>query len=254
MNPRINPHIRNLMPMFMSPTLRYALVKYGAGIVQMSGSIAGNTYARNRYGNYVRARTKPVNPNTLRQQQVRAALTVLTERWADTLTAGQRTAWNLYASNVSMTNKLGESIKLSGFNHYLRSNTIHARLGQTIIDDGPVIFELPETDPTLSITASEATQQISVNFDAGLPWSTEDTAVMQFFMGQPQNAQRNFFAGPWRYMGGVAGIDPGGAASPELETVVFAIAEGQHIWMYARIIRADHRISTKMAVDVLVVA
>ncbi|GAI58374.1 unnamed protein product, partial [marine sediment metagenome] len=38
-----------------------ALVKYGGGITQMSGSIAGNTFARNRYGNYVRSRTKPIN-------------------------------------------------------------------------------------------------------------------------------------------------------------------------------------------------
>jgi len=233
-----------------------ALVKYGGGIVQMSGSMAGNTYARNRYGNYLRARTKPVNPNTLRQQQVRAAMSVLTERWADTLTANQRTAWNLYASNVAMLNKLGESMHLSGFNHYIRSNTIHARLGQTIVDDGPVVFELPETDPILNITASEATQQVTVNFDDGLDWSTEDGAVMQFFLGQPQNAQRNFFDGPWRYMGGVAGVDPGGAASPEVENAagVWAIAEGQHIWMYARIIRADHRISTRFTANIIVAA
>ncbi|GAH28464.1 unnamed protein product, partial [marine sediment metagenome] len=37
-----------------------ALVKYGAGIIQMSGSIAGDVHARNRFGNYIRPRTKPV--------------------------------------------------------------------------------------------------------------------------------------------------------------------------------------------------
>jgi len=231
-----------------------ASVKYGAGIIQASGSIAGNVHARNRYGNYIRARTKPVNPNTLRQQQVRAALSMLTERWSDTLTALQRTAWNLYADNVTMKNRLGESIHLSGFNHYIRSNSIHARLGQTIIDEGPVVFELPETDPIMNITASEATQQITVNFDNTLPWSTEDAAVMQFFQGQPQNGQRNFFNGPWRYMGGVAGIDPGGAASPEIETAVFAISEGQGLWIYARIIRADHRISSKFRANIICAA
>lgn len=231
-----------------------ALVKYGGGIIQMSGSLAGNTYARNRYGNYVRARTKPVNPNTLRQQQVRSAVSMLTERWGDTLTNVQRIAWNLYASNVAMTNKLGESIKLSGFNHYIRSNATHARLAQAIVDDGPVVFEVPEGDPQFAITASEATQQITVAFDDTLPWSTEDGAVLQLYQGQPQNGQRNFFAGPWRYMGGVAGVDPGGAASPEVETVVFAIAETQHLWIYGRIIRADHRISGKFLADIICAA
>lgn len=231
-----------------------ALVQFGGGITKMSGSLAGNTFARNRSGDYVRARTKPINPNTIRQMQVRNALAMLTERWSDTLTAAQRTAWNLYASNVNWLNKVGQTIKLSGFNHYIRSNAIHARLGQAIIDAGPVVFELPETDPILNITASEATQQITVNFDITLPWSSEATAVMQFFQGQPQNGQRNFFAGPFRYMGGVAGIDPGGAVSPEIETAVFTISEGQHLWMYARIIRADHRISTAFMVDVLCAA
>ncbi len=229
-----------------------ALVKFGGGIVQMSGSIAGDTFARNRYGNYVRARTKPTNPNTIRQQQVRSALALLTVRWSQTLTAANRTAWNLYGANVTMKNRLGENVFLTGFNHFIRSNAIPARLGQLVINAGPVIFELPETDPTMTITASEATQQITVNFDAGLDWSSEAGAVMQFFMGQPQNAQRNFFAGPWRYMGGVAGIDPGGAVSPELETVVFAIAEGQRIWMYARILRADGRVSVPFRADVAV--
>ncbi|GAH50296.1 unnamed protein product, partial [marine sediment metagenome] len=47
-----------------------ALVKLGGGIVQISGSIAGNTFARNRFGNYMRSRTKPVNPNSTRQTDI----------------------------------------------------------------------------------------------------------------------------------------------------------------------------------------
>jgi len=92
-----------------------ALIKFGGGVVQMSGSIAGNTYARNRYGNYVRARTKPVNPKTDRQSVIRTAMQLLTTRWAQTLTAAQRTAWNLYASNVNMTNFTGD-----GHSHTMR--------------------------------------------------------------------------------------------------------------------------------------
>ncbi|GAI01350.1 unnamed protein product, partial [marine sediment metagenome] len=44
-----------------------ALIKYGGGIVQISGSIAGTVFARNKMGNYARPRTKPVNPRTARQ-------------------------------------------------------------------------------------------------------------------------------------------------------------------------------------------
>lgn len=226
-----------------------ALVKYGGGIVQMSGSIAGDTHARNRSGNYIRARTKPVNPKTAAQVIVRAALAYLTDRWAQTLTANQRTAWNLYAANVAMTNKLGESINLSGFNHYIRSNSNMVRIAQPAIDDGPVIFELPDQDPTFAITISEATQNITATFDNAAAWAIEDNAFMFMFQGTPQNAQRDFFAGPWRFQTAVEGIDPGGAASPKIAPAVFAVSEGQRVWCYARIMRADGRLSQLFRAD-----
>ena len=231
-----------------------ALVKYGGGIIQMSGSLAGNTHARNRYGNYIRARTKPINPNTARQQTVRAAIAYLTERWADTLTAVQRTAWGLYASNVAMKNKLGESIKLSGFNHYIRSNMNLQQNALTIIDAAPTVFELPEKDSTLAITASEASQNISVAFTATLDWALETGAYLVCYLGQPQNPQRNFFGGPYRMMDNVAGIDTTGATTPDVQAAPFAVAELQRIWMYARVIRKDGRLSQKFFADCFVAA
>ncbi len=229
-----------------------ALIKFGGGITEMRGSIAGNVFSRNRSGAYARARTKPVNPNTDRQVVVRACMAFLTDRWAATLTAGQRAAWNLYASNVVMSNKLGESINLSGFNHYLRSNMIRKQTTQVIIDDGPVVFEIPEGDPTYSITASEATQIVSNNFDNTLPWAVEDGARQFLFQGQPQNAQRNFFGGPWRLSGVTVAVDPGGPATPHDRPAQYAFAEGQHLWGYARISRADGRLSQPFRDDVLV--
>jgi len=229
-----------------------ALVKYGGGIVQMSGSIAGNTYARNRYGNYVRARTKPTNPNSSGQQTVRAILAWLTNRWSQTLTAAQRTEWNLYGSNVAMVNKLGETVRLSGFNHYIRSNSGRKRTSRTILDAGPVIFELPDADPTFTVTASEATQQVSIAFDNALAGAVETDVLMLVECGSPQTAQRNFFAGPWRHMTQIDGIDPGGAVSPDLAPPPFAIAEDQRLWIYARISRADGRLSQPFRDDCFV--
>jgi len=220
-----------------------ALVKFGGGIIQMAGSIAGNTFARNRSGNYARAKTKPVNPNSDRQQAVRAAIAELTARWSQIVTAVQRTAWNLYADNVAMKNRLGETIHLSGFNHYIRSNSILARHGLTLVDAGPVIFELPAQDPEFRIAASEATQHIVHTFDDTADWCSEDDAYMFCFQGQPQNPQRNFFAGPWRQLGSAIGSSGAPIASPHDVVVQYNIAEGQHQWGYARIIRADGRLS-----------
>lgn len=231
-----------------------ALVKYGGGIIQMSGSVAGNTHARNRYGNYVRARTKPTNPNTARQVAIRAALAYLTERWAQTLTVAQRTAWNLYAASVAMKNKLGETIKLSGFNHYLRSNMILKQSALTLVDDGPTIFELPEKDPSITLAASEGGPTISLTFDNTLDWAEETGSFMVIFQGSPQNPQRNFFAAPWRLIDHAIGLDATGITSPIVMTPVFAIAELQRQWIYARIVRKDGRLSQPFEADCFIAA
>lgn len=226
-----------------------ASVKYGGGIIQMSGSIAGNTFARNRFGNYVRAKTVPVNPNSATQQTVRAIITMLTSRWSQTLTAAQRTAWNLYADSVNMTNRLGETIQLSGFNHYIRSNSVRERVGAPLVDAGPTTFELPAHDPAFAVTASEAAQQVTFAYDSTMDWADEDDAYILFEQGQPQNAQRNFFAGPWRHCAQVEGVNGAPPASPKVAAAVFVVTELQHLWAYARISRADGRLSTPFRDD-----
>lgn len=231
-----------------------ALIKFGGGVVQMSGSIAGNTFARNRYGNYARARTTPINPQTARQTLIRSAMATLTDRWAQTLTAVQRTAWNLYGANVAMTNRLAETVFLTGMNHYIRSNLTRETGPTVLIDDGPTVFEIPAQDPTLAVTASEATQQLTISFDTAMDWSVEDGSFLFLFQGSPQNAQRNFFNGPWRFINYVGGADPGGAVSPSVNVGPFAIAEGQRQWIYARISRADGRLSQPFRADAFVAA
>jgi len=229
-----------------------ALIKFGGGVVQMAGSIGGTTFARNRFGNYARARTKPTNPNTQQQQKVRSSIAALTARWSQILTADQRTAWNLYAANLNMLNRLGETVQLSGFNHYIRSNMLLLQNDLTPVDAGPTIFELPAKDPTLAITASEITQQISITFDNTLDWANETGGYMFKFQGIPQNPQRNFFTGPWRLLGHIDGNDATPPTSPDDQSTAFAITELQRQWLYARIARKDGRLSEPFRNDAFV--
>lgn len=226
-----------------------ALIKYGGGIIQMSGSIAGNTYARNRYGNYARARTKPTNPNTAKQVLVRSVMQNLTTRWAQTLSSAQRAAWNLYGTNVAMLNKLGETIKLSGFNHYIRSNHWFDRMSRTLVDDGPTTFELPATDPSMSISISEATQLVTMTFDDSQAWCSEDDAMLVILQSQPQNPQRNFFNGPWTGRSAKVGAAGVPVVSPLDYASITVATEGQRIWVKFRILRADGRLSQPFYAD-----
>lgn len=229
-----------------------ALIKYGLGITQISGSQGGTTFARNRYGNYTRAKTKPVNPNSVSQVLARSAVGALTQRWRVSLSAAQRTAWQTYANAVAMKNKLGETIYLSGFNHYIRSNSYLSYTGVAEIDAGPTVLALPEKDPTLAVAISVATQQISVTFDNALPWANEDGGFLIIYQGEPQNATRNFFAGPWKYCYRIEGDSVAPPASPGAISVQYTAVLGQKSWVYARVFRADGRLSEPMVVSCII--
>ena len=226
------------------PLLGMALVKYGGGIIQASGSIAGTTHARNRYGNYIRARTKPVNPRSIRQTNVRGYIGLLAQRWHDTLTAGMRITWNTYANAVAMKNRLGETTYMTGFNHYLRTNTVRLQCENSKCDNGPTVLSLPEKDPTFAVSASAATQLLTITFDDTLPWTDIAASILGVWMGEPQLVTRNFFGGPWKYAGNI----PGNQESPKTMAPPMTLVAGQKIWVYGRIATGptDSRLSEPM--------
>lgn len=235
-----------------------ALIKYGGGIMQMAGSIAGQTHARNRFGNYMRARTKPVNPRSSRQSAARIAIMFLAEQWRETpMDDAKREAWETYANSVNWNNKLGETVKLTGFNMFIRANAAILRAGGTIVTAGPADLGLPPGDPKFVATAAKAgTKQITYVFDDGFDWCGEAGGYLMIYAGEPQNPTRNFFGGPWHFERVIAGVGDGGAKSPlsDVPFLSWTLVEGQKLWFQAAIIRADGRMSTKFECDPVIVA
>lgn len=226
-----------------------ALVKFGGGITEMRGSIAGNTYARNRFGGYARARTKPVNPRSPRQTAARISIMYLAEQWRESpMTDAKRTAWEVYAASVNWQNMLGETVHLTGYNHFIRGNSSRLQCGEAFQDDGPTDLGLPAGDPIFQVTdLSVALQSAKITFDDTFDWCSEDDAHFIVDMGVPQNASRNFFAGPWRYWfdgDGAVGVP---AVSPfgPIANLPWPAVLGQKVWFRATILRADARTSTK---------
>lgn len=211
-----------------------ALVKLGGGIIQMSGSIAGNTFARNRFGNYVRARTKPVNPNSVRQIAVRTKIAYLTEYWHEDMDGDERGLWNTYAAAVNMKNRLGETIKLTGFNHFIRSNSVRMMHHAGAVAFAPQILSLPPQDPDLACTAEDiAGQTFTFANDVQLFAANGDPFVnIMVDQGTPQLASRNFFNGPWRYMDAFDVAE--GQAGTATFDAPFTFTEGQRVWFRAR--------------------
>ena len=228
-----------------------ALVKYGAGVVQMSGSIAGDTHARNRFGNYIRPRTKPVNPKSARQVARRTVMMFLAEQWREApMTDAKRATWKTYADSINWVNRLGEQVTLTGYNCFIQCNAVRELAFAGFAADGPAALGLPAGDPLFAISAmSEAAQTFTVTFSDNFDWCDEDVGAMVIDFGQPQNPSRTFFGGPWRFNS----IIPGSVAAPPASPLVAQVQsswpfiEGQQIWPRASILREDGRVSTKFA-------
>lgn len=226
------------------------LVKYGGLVTQVSGSIAGTVFARNRFGAYIRPRTKPINPRSARQMGARILMMMLAEQWRESpMTDAIRIAWDTYAKTVNWKNKLSEIVILTGFNHFIRSNAALITAGGSLITAAPTDEGLPGADPTFAVAGSAETQKLTLTLDIAKPWAIETGAYLSVEMGRPQSESRNFFDGPWRNAGSIAGVDTTGPTPPHELTAPFTLTETQKVWCRARIIRMDARSSTHFRAD-----
>lgn len=231
-----------------------ANILYGGGIADMRGSIGGIVYSRNRYGSYARNRTKPVNPNSERQQAVRNIMGFLVNAWARILTQANRNKWSVYAAAVSFVNSLGQTITLTGFNHFIRSNMARQNNGLSLVEDGPGVLILPPTDADFAVTASEGSQQVSVVFDDTQPWCSEASAHMSIHQGVPKNSATMFYGNHFRHLGILEGNSSSPITSPQTIGVSFPIVKNQKDWFFGRIQRADSRLSIPFRDDTIVAA
>ncbi len=213
---------------------------------EMSGKLAGIIFSHNRGGSVAKRFRVPTNPNTTSQQTARNAMSQLVVRWLTVLTTAQRAAWGNYAENVPATNRIGESIKLTAQNHFIRSNTVRLRTGLAIINDAPTTFNLGEfATITIAITS---TNTIDVTFDDTEDWTSEDGAAMILQQSKALNQSVLFFKGPFRFYASILGDNALPPTSPEATSVAFPFVNGQRAFVRARITRADGRLSAPQIV------
>lgn len=120
--------------------------------VPKSGSVAGQTNSRNRYGQYIRSRAVPVNPSSARQVAVRDQFTTLSQRYR-TLTSAQRAGWSTLGASISRTDSLGQAYSLNAETCFVSTNMNRLAAGDAIVDDAPAITSVTAlTTATLTTT------------------------------------------------------------------------------------------------------
>lgn len=221
-------------------------------VTQTSGSVGGATFAHNQGGLYVRARSIPVNPATPQQTVVRNAVATLTNRWSATLTATQRTGWNTYSTNVPIVGSLGDARKVGALAMYVRSNVSRIQTSLAIVDAPPTTFTLGTfTLPTVS--ASAATQLVTITFTNTDDWATASGGAMLIYVSRPQSAGVTFFKGPYQYAGKIAGSGTP-PTSPATFAVPFPVAAGQKLFVQVTVSRADGRLAAPFRANLTVAA
>jgi len=209
----------------------------------MSGKMGATVASHNRYGTYLRQHAIPVNPSTQRQNTARSIFAAMVNRWNSAGMATKKAGWELYAANVQVKDRNGNPQTLTGLSMYIRCATVVYQARQDYPSTAPSVMSLPEVDPSAAVSISAATQKVSVSFSKLLPWALEDGGDMVVQMGQPQGSGVNFFIGPWRYAGTIAGHTAGAPDSPALIDVPFPVAADEKVWVRLRIVRADSRVS-----------
>lgn len=204
-------------------------------ITQASGSIGGATYAHNQGGLYVRARSIPVNPNTVQQVAVRNALAQLTGRWRNTLTPAQREAWANYATLTPIADAFGDFREIPPLAMYVRCNTPRLQAGLDIVDDASPLGGLPSMG-TLSFEIDAGGEEVDVTFgtDFNPTFASADGASVMILASRPQPPTINFFAGPYRFAGSIDGDSTTPPTSPATIALPFAAVSGSRVFFQAR--------------------
>lgn len=210
-----------------------------------SGKLGAMVASHNAAGQYLRARTVPTNPRTPQQGDARNALSALATSWTG-LSALQQANWETFGKNTARKNRLGDTIFLSGIASYLANNGARVAAGLARVDDAPTFFG----QTTLSkITAATPTapNSISVAFDPTDPWATAVGGFLLVYVSRQQNSTVNFWAGPYRLLGTIAGAAtaPTSPASFAYEPVGFGdLTAGNRLFFRYVAVTADGLVSS----------
>lgn len=216
-----------------------ALIKAGALIAEIRGSVGGATFARNRGGQYVRNRSIPLNPQSPRQVEVRQEFGNLSNLWSTTLTPAQRTAWGVYAQNVPLPNALGEDRNVSGINMFSRGNSLLLDCGMALADDGPTVFtQGPSFTPTITIDASADTLTVT-NLGGYLP-ASQGTIGLLIAQSLPVQPGVNFYKSPFRKVSGTE--EDADTGFPTAVPLAFPVAPGQAVFIRTAVVTEDGRV------------
>lgn len=172
-----------------------AKIKYSALVQEMRNKLNGSVLSKNRYGNYVRNKTTPVNPQTSFQQNQRARLSSVSQAWGG-ITTAQRMGFADLADNHPFTDIFGDQKRLDGKAMFAKLNLNLLSAGQATLTDAPVFSNTP------FIAAENSTASVANGVEVDLSEATVPAGyTMVFEATPPLPATINFVKNRYRSLG-----------------------------------------------------
>lgn len=200
-----------------------AKVKYSALLESMRNKLNGSVASRNRYGNYWRNKTTPINRQTSYQVAVRAQFAANSSAWRS-LTPAEREAWRAAAPDFPFTDVFGDQLFLSGNSLYLKLNQNLQNMGASTIDNPPQPVTVENPDFT-DLTAS--TSAVAVTVAA----PTSANGVLMVYAAANVSPGKSFVKNLYKYIGTITG----GATPVDITTQVQerfgALTTGTAVWV-----------------------
>lgn len=128
------------------------LVRFGGGIVDARGSVAGTTASRNSAGPHLKSRITGIHPNSVKQSFAKSRVNQLNNHWRTQLSDADRLSWSGFSATMPQTNKIGNTIILSGAQMFMKLNNALATRGFAPSSTPPITF-IVDTVLTLSVVA-----------------------------------------------------------------------------------------------------
>ncbi|MEE8153291.1 MAG: hypothetical protein V3T76_09720 [candidate division NC10 bacterium] len=167
-----------------------AIVQFGGGIVNLTGSVRGWTFQFTRAGSIVR--TKPIQRKSSTPKQTSEQSAFVTQIQAfQVLSLSDKVAWDAFAGLHPKDNKFGQQKLLTGQNWFTTINSARARLGLAQLDTPPAhTLPVPITSFNLTVDATK------IEIDTITPDNPTDTGLFidtTFPISQLSRAQRSPF-------------------------------------------------------------
>jgi len=163
-------------------------IRYGPFVGALSGSEGNTTASRNRSGPYLRVRSIPTKRVTPWTTEVRGRLSALSQAWG-AVEASDKQAWESWAQEHPIIDRLGDSRVLQGSNAYIQLNMRLLGIGASQISLPPVASP-PAAISGLTLTAQDGAGVCSLAWTSGALGATEQLVIWAAVLTSPG---RNYY-------------------------------------------------------------